>query len=263
MSAWRKLRIGILLFVLAVVAAQAWLLRLRLASWDHTLWVEVYPIAGDDSPVTRDYLAALTPKDFDAIEAFMAREASVHALPLAQPVRLELAPALAELPPEPPADRHPLKVVWWSLTLRHWASRMESSVAAPPGELRVFVIYHDPARTPRVPHSLAVPEARLGVVHAFADTRQAGPNAVVIAHELLHTVGATDKYDPLTSLPSLPDGYAEPDAEPLYPQAFAEIMGGRVPLSPTHAEIPASLIEVVVGDATAREIGWVQPSVEP
>lgn len=259
MSAWRTLRIGILLFVLAVVAAQAWLWRHTLASWDHTLWVEVYPIAGDDSPVTRAYLEALTPQDFDAIEAFMAREGSVHGLLLAQPVRLELAPTLAELPPEPPADRQPLKVVWWSLTLRRWASRMESSVDAPSGELRVFVVYHDPARTPRVPHSLALPQARLGVVHAFADPRQAGPNAVVIAHELLHTVGATDKYDPASSQPSHPDGYAEPDAEPLHPQAFAEIMGGRVPLSPTRAEIPASLVEVVVGDATAREIGWVRP----
>lgn len=259
MSAWRTLRIGILLFVLAVVAAQAWLWRQRLAAWDHTLWVEVYPIAGDDSPITQAYLAALTPKDFDAVEVFMTREAAVHALPLAQPVRMELAPVLAELPPEPPVDRQPLKVVWWSLKLRRWASRMESSVVAPPGELRVFVIYHDPARSPRVPHSLALPEARLGVVHAFADAHQAGPNAVVVAHELLHTVGATDKYDPLTSMPRHPEGFAEPDAEPLYPQAFAEIMGGRVPLSPSRAEIPASLVEVVVGDATAREIGWVRP----
>jgi hypothetical protein len=258
MSAWRKLRIGILLFVLAVVALNAWLWRQRLASWDHTLWVQVYPIAGDDSPVTAAYLAALKPKAFDPIEEFMAREAGVHELPLAEPVRLELAPALSELPPEPPADRHPLKVVWWSLGLRRWASRMESSVDAPRGELRVFVIYHDPKRTPRVPHSLALPEARIGVVHAFADARQDGPNAVVVAHELLHGFGATDKYDPASSLPLHPDGYAEPDADPLFPQAFAEIMGGRVPVSPVRAEVPASLREVVVGALTAREIGWVR-----
>jgi hypothetical protein len=257
-SAWRKLRIGVLLAVLVIVALQALLWRHRLAAWDHTLWVAVYPIAGDDSPVTRGYIAALTGKGFDEIEEFMAREAGEHALPLAQPLRLELAPALAELPPEPPADRNLLGVVWWSLSLRRWASRMESSVAAPPGELRVFVVYHDPERSPRVPHSLALPQARIGVVHAFAATRQDGPNNVVVAHELLHAVGATDKYDPLTALPRHPDGYAEPDAEPLYPQALAEIMGGRVPLSPTRAEIPASLREVVIGAATAREIGWVR-----
>ena len=33
-----------------------------------------------------------------------------------------------------------------------------------------------------------------------------GPNNVVIAHELLHTVGATDKYDPVTDAPRIPDG---------------------------------------------------------
>jgi len=40
---------------------------------------------------------------------------------------------------------------------------------------------------------------------------------VVIAHELLHTVGATDKYDPATNESSLPEGYAEPDKIPLFP----------------------------------------------
>jgi hypothetical protein len=258
-SAWRKLRIGILLAVLVVVALQALLWRNRLAAWDHTLWVAVYPIAGDDSPVTQAYLATLTAQGFDQVEEFMAREASAHALPLDQPLRLELAPPLAELPPDPPADRNLLGVVWWSLKLRHWASRMESSVAAPPGELRVFVVYHDPERSPRVPHSLALPQARIGVVHAFAAARQDGPNAVVVAHELLHAFGATDKYDPQSSQPHHPDGYAEPDADPLYPQTLAEVMGGRVPLSPTRAEIPGSLREVVIGEATAREIGWLRP----
>lgn len=258
MSAWRKLRIGVLLFVLAIVALQALLWRQRLATWDHTLWVAVYPIAGDDSPATQAYIAGLRAADFDEVEAFVAREAATHALPLSQPLRLELAPALAELPPEPPADRNPLGVVWWSLSLRRWAARMESSVDAPAGELSVFVVYHDPTRSPRVPHSLALPQARLGVVHAFAAKRQDGPNAMVVAHELLHTVGATDKYDPASAQPTHPDGYAEPDADPLYPQTLAEIMGGRVPLSPTQAEIPASLGEVVIGAATAREIGWVR-----
>lgn len=260
---WKAIRVGLLLLVLAVVALKALLWRQRLAAWDHTLWVAVYPIAGDDSPATRDYIAALRAADFDPIEEFMAREAASHALPLDRPLRLELAPALAELPPAPPADRSPLAVAWWSLGLRRWAARMESSVDAPSGELSVFVVYHDPQRSPRVPHSLALPEARLGVVHAFADRRQDGPNAVVVAHELLHTVGATDKYDPATSQPRHPDGYAEPDADPLFPQALAELMGGRVPLSPTRAEIPASLGEVVVGAATAREIGWLRAEAQP
>ncbi len=35
-------------------------------------------------------------------------------------------------------------------------------------------------------------------------------------------------------------------------------MAGRVAVSPQDAEIPAGLGQMRVGEATAREIGWVQ-----
>lgn len=81
---------------------------------------------------------------------------------------------------------------------------------------------------------------------------------VVLSHELLHTLKATDKYDPRTTLPIYPEGYAEPDRMPRYPQEFAELMGGRVPLAQDRAEIPASLRNVLIGERTAREIRWVK-----
>jgi hypothetical protein len=80
---------------------------------------------------------------------------------------------------------------------------------------------------------------------------------VVIVHELLHTLGATDKYDPATSQPLFPEGYAEPDAKPLYPQRFAEIMAGRIAVSDDETEMPEGLARVVVGPETAREINWI------
>jgi hypothetical protein len=86
----------------------------------------------------------------------------------------------------------------------------------------------------------------------------AGSNAVIIAHELLHTVGATDKYDFATNLPRFPDGYAEPERTPRYPQAFAEIMGGRIPVSEIRADIPVTLDQTLIGAATAAEIGWAK-----
>jgi len=259
MSAGRALRLALLSFVLLVVALQAWSTRSRLRAWDHTLWVAVYPIAGDASPATASHLAALGPGELTPIAEFLAHSGARYALPLDRPVRLELNAPLTALPPEPPADRSLLGVVWWSLKLRWWAGAQERNSAGPPGELRLFIVYHDPALSPRVPHSLALPEAQLGVVHAFADPRQAATNAVVIAHELLHTLGATDKYDPLTTLPRHPDGYADPDLMPLHPQERAELMGGRIPRSAQRAEIPSSLDEVVVGPLTAREIGWATP----
>jgi hypothetical protein len=84
----------------------------------------------------------------------------------------------------------------------------------------------------------------------------AGSNNVVIAHELLHTVGATDKYDLASGEPLNPAGLADPDREPLYPQERAEIMAGRRALSAQESEMPHSLAGVVVGADTAREIRW-------
>jgi hypothetical protein len=93
----------------------------------------------------------------------------------------------------------------------------------------------------------------------FADPRMAGSNDVVIAHELLHTLGATDKYEATSNQPRYPDGFAEPALEPRYPQRYAELMAGRIPLAANKARIPNSLQEVLIGPATAAEIGWTNP----
>lgn len=81
---------------------------------------------------------------------------------------------------------------------------------------------------------------------------------MVLAHELLHTLGATDKYAPSTNAPLYPDGYAAPEARPLLPQTKAELMAGRIPVEEQRAEIPESLSQVVIGMATSREIGWTR-----
>jgi hypothetical protein len=83
-----------------------------------------------------------------------------------------------------------------------------------------------------------------------------GANNAVIAHELLHTLGATDKYNPADDSPRFPDGYGDPRQVPLYPQLFAELMAGRRMLSASRWVQVRSLDEAVVGPATAREIRW-------
>jgi hypothetical protein len=84
------------------------------------------------------------------------------------------------------------------------------------------------------------------------------PNNVVIAHELLHTLGASDKYDYASLAPLFPIGYAEPEREPLHPQPLTEIMAGRRALDPQTFEMPDSLTEVRVGAATALELRWIR-----
>jgi hypothetical protein len=112
--------------------------------------------------------------------------------------------------------------------------------------------------SPAVPHSLGIEKGLIGVVYAFAVPMMDGGNDMVIAHELLHTLGATDEYDPANDAPLFPDGYGDPRQVPLYPQRFAELMAGRRMISATSWEQPASLDEVLIGPVTARQIRWIE-----
>jgi len=120
----------------------------------------------------------------------------------------------------------------------------------------MFVVYYDPKTHQRLAHSLGLQKGLIGVVNAFASPAQASRNNVVIAHEFMHTVGATDKYDPSNNQPVFPEGFAEPDRKPVYPQQRAEIMAGRIPVASNSAIMPRSLAACVVGPKTAQEIRW-------
>ena len=139
--------------------------------------------------------------------------------------------------------------------MRWWAWRHDG-YDGPRPHVRVFVLYHAPVGGRALAHSIGLRAGMLVVANAFASAEEEGGNNVVIAHELMHTFGATDKYDAATNMPLFPDGFAEPRADPLYPQGRAEIMGGRIPLSRSEAEIPRNLEQTMVGAATAREINW-------
>lgn len=257
MSTFKKLRILFLLLVLFLVATSTWLAQWRTTSWERPLVVAIYPINGDGSERSAAYIENLSVDSFGDIEAFFRDEAEQYRLALKQPVEIVLGPVLTEHPPAPPRDRNPLGVMWWSLKMRYWARQVASDMG-PPAHIQMFVLYNDPDLNPRVPHSLGLQKGLLGVVHVFADDREAGGNNVVIAHELLHTVGASDKYNPQTNQPIFPIGYAEPEKEPALPQEFAEIMAGRVPLSQTEARQARDLGAVMIGEYTALEIRWIE-----
>ena len=257
MSTFKQLRILILLLVLFVVAAGTWLTKMRTTSWEKPLVVAIYPINGDGSAQSAAYIKGLSVDAFDDIETFFRDEAEQYRLDIKQPIDIVMGPVLTEHPPAPPKDRNPLGVMWWSLKMRWWAKQVASEMG-PPAHIQMFVLYNDPKLNPRVAHSLGLQKGLLGVVHVFARERDAGGNNVVIAHELLHTVGASDKYDLQTNQPIFPSGYAEPDKVPPLPQEFAEIMAGRVPVSQTKAQQARDLDEVMIGEYTALEIRWIE-----
>jgi len=253
----RSIRQLLLLTVALAIAGGSYINRTRATSWQEPLWVTIYPIVADDRQTTLDYVDALTPNHFAAIERFMERETSRYDVDIARPIRVDVGDIVTSLPPEPPFGGNPLEVIWWSLKMRLWAASATDGQPGAAPDIRLFVIYHDPALRSTVPHSLGLPKGMLGVVHAFADKNMKGSNQFVIAHEMLHTLGATDKYIPGSNLPIYPIGYAEPNADPRFPQRFAEIMGGRIPISPLEAVMPRSLESARIGLETALEIRWI------
>ncbi|MDP3678310.1 MAG: hypothetical protein Q8R23_04395 [Methylotenera sp.] len=253
---WRHLRIIILLLILATVVQQTWLDKADLA-WKHNLYVAVYPVNADASANVSAYLRTLTREDFEPIAEYFAEEAAAYHLGLRRPIELQLGAQVNDVPPEPPSNGSVLSTIIWSLKFRAFAWANSPKVNVKP-DIRLYLLYHDPATHAVLSHSTALNKGRIGRVNLYGASAYAEQNLVITAHELLHTLNATDKYDLSNTLPAYPDGFAEPNKTPLYPQDFAELMGGRVPRSETEADIPKSLKHTLLGEKTAREIGWLK-----
>jgi hypothetical protein len=255
---FKRLRILVLLLILLFVALNTYFDRVYSTDWDTPLRVKMFPINGDGSPATERYITALVGTDFLSIESFFTEEAERYGIALERPVRFARGSQIRELPPivEPGAGM--LSSMIWSLRTRYWAWRVPEHGAGPKPDVQLFVLYYDPARSSTLPHSVGLQKGLYAIVNAFADRELEGSNDMVMAHELLHTLGASDKYNLSDSQPIHPLGFAEPQREPLYPQAFAELMGGRIPISANESQMPTSLRQVIVGPATALEIGWTK-----
>lgn len=251
---WRKLRIAVLLLVLASVIQQTWLEK-RALDWRDNFYVALYPVNADGSAEVSSYLHVLQREDFEPIAAYFAAQANIYQIGLRRPIELQLGPVVQAIPPAPPIHGSMLDTVLWSLKFKYFAWQHSPAVNVKP-DIRLYLLYHNPESHPRLSHSTALNKGRIGRVNLFGERSYARQNAVIIAHELLHTLDAKDKYDLVTSLPSYPQGYAEPHKTPLYPQRLAELMGGRIPLDEQQAVIPKSLDDTLIGEQTAREIGW-------
>jgi hypothetical protein len=253
---FKSLRIAILITILVVVVAGQWLKEARLADWKDPIWITVYPLVADGRQETLSYVRSLDNSRFQDIGEFLKREGRRYGQSLHNPVLIQLAAPVRTLPPPLPTGNNGLSIGIWSLKMRWWAWRRQREDGLPEPDVQVFVQYRGEQGQPALDRSVGLRKGMYALVNAYSSTAMASRNRVVIAHELMHILGASDKYDPATSLPLHPDGYAQPNRTPLYPQKLAEIMGGRIALSPDNARIPASLEYCVVGLETAREIGW-------
>lgn len=253
---FKKIRVTLLLFILVIVAGASYVTKLKSTSWKNTLNVVIYPINADGSEVARAHIAGLTHETFWPITTFITGEAKRHGLAITDPIAVWRGPEVKTMPPPPPIGASVPSIMWWSLKLRYWAGQNDASEHIP--NIRLFALYHDPKRSRVLLHSLGLEKGMVGVVNVFASTRDAGGNNVVLAHEMLHTLGASDKYDFANNLPIYPQGYAEPAREPRYPQERAEVMAGRMAVSATKAVMPEDLAACVIGEQTARELNWLK-----
>ncbi len=252
---FKTFRIAILLLVLALAAAtHAWE-QYQVRSWAAPLDVGLYPVNGDGSAATAAYVSSLTPAHFEEIDRFLSSEAERYGVRFSPAMRMTLHPTLDVAPPLPQAGQGALANVLWSLKMRWWVYRHTSDWLPQLGKIKVFILYHLPEEGVGLEHSLGLQKGLIGVIHAFANPQQNSQNNIVIAHELLHTLGATDKYDQ-DGRPIYPIGYAEPDQPQSVRRYQAEIMAGRLVDGAGRAVMPMSLEQCLIGPTTAHEINF-------
>lgn len=253
-----RLRIGVLLSVLAVVlawGAHDWSQRRARTSWHRPLRVALVLV--EREPVAPSTLALLTTRSFE-LERRLAREYARYTGKDFTPIELVVrGPVRAtELPPTASGDGT-LDLLTRSVRLWRWTSALDSDAHVELGyDSRIYLVLK-PAHGQGLAGVEGESEYRGRVGVAKADIRRDTIDLAlfVAAHELLHTLGATDKYD-TAGRAAFPEGFAEPGRAPLFPQPGAEVMARNVPIGPGSERPPETLDELFVGETTAREIGW-------
>lgn len=255
-TTFRNVRVAILLGVFAVVAFVTWNDNRRITSWTRPLAVTIVPVDTTSDPGVAAWISTLDVARFRGVEEFFAREANRYGISSKRVVTLALAKPTKEIPPTEPDDlTNRLQIAAWSLKLRWWSWNQARTHSFPRSVVTIYVLYEkDEGQIPE--ESLGIKQGRIGIVRTLAGERESGWTTVTVAHELLHTVGATDKYQ-ADGQPVFPDGYAEPTRMPQVPQLYAEIMAGQIPLDRAGGFVQArSLDKCVIGRKTAEEIGW-------
>ncbi len=247
-TTFKAIRVAILFSIFLIVAFQTYSDRRAIQSWSRPLLVRVFPLAYDADEDVAAYANAVPPTLYAPVAQYLESEAARYGVTTSPLVEIVVDHSVTERPPLPPDEPSVFDAVVFSLKLRWFAWRLGGAA-----DVRMFVLYHRPVLGKSVPHSVGLERGHVGIVHAFAGLTHEPRNAVVMAHELLHTAGATDKYDP-SGAPIFPEGYADPDA-PV--QTQAELMAAALP-TPEGPRLAENLGECVVGETTAREIGWLK-----
>ena len=254
-------RVGVLLLVLFGVVLWTWrdsVTRRARNDWDHTLEIAVVIVQLEE--VDAEAISAVR-SNVPALEDRLAEELARVRPGSPRPFHFRLyGPVKATTaPPSPESDGA------WELVKQAWAQYWylrdvdsRAGVVTSVFDSRIYLVVRKPRRAERtLAEGHSEQGGRIGIVEVELDPKSAYLPLIVAAHEMFHTLGATDKYD-ATGRTMIPRGLAEPDRNPLYPQRYAEIMARNRPLSPNDERVPDGFHELAVGPETAREIGWLR-----
>lgn len=251
---FKQYRILFLLSILLYVIADQAIAKHYSTAWDHTLKVVIYPINGDSSEQSQQTINGLREQDFIPIKRFIEQQSKHYGISIDQPVSIKIAPQMNKPPALPQLDSGILSTIIWSLKIRGWA--WYENTYTGDKDIRLFVEYYA-KESAESQISVGLEKGMMALVKNYADEQFMERNNVIIAHEMLHTLGATDKYDPVTLMPYFPRGYAYPNLGKNSKQNTCEIMGGRIPYADNLAVVPKSLGYCLIGKTTAKEIGWM------
>jgi hypothetical protein len=255
-SLFKLSRIVLLLSILFALVVGGWMTEKRMAAWERPILVTVYPIAADDQPSTLAYARSIDAKTFHDVNRFFETQAMPYGFSVTPAFRFQVAAASTDRPPPVPQQFDTAAIAWWSLKMRWWAwtKSFGDGLVAP--DIRMFLMLNSVEGGSEMGISVGMRKGRYGIVKAFASESREPSNLVVFTHEMLHVLGASDKYALSTGDPIFPHGFADPEQHPLFPQKRAEIMGGAIPLNAVSSAMPQSLHECKIGRVTAEEIGF-------
>jgi hypothetical protein len=254
-----RVRVGILLAILVGVLLWAWHdvhSRRARTDWNHTVEVAIVVVrtsALDEGAI------ALFRKRASALEDRLADEMHRHRPGAPRPFALTVLGPVDGVDPPAIDGEGVVSAARHGMDLWKYTSDIDTRVGRSGSafDSRIYVAVRAPASEARqMVEGDSEDGGRVGTVRVELDPSMVDFAWFVVAHELLHTIGATDKYDAAGRIVA-PDGLPEPDVVPRYPQRFADVMTRGRAVSASEESVPASLDELAIGPATAREIGWL------
>lgn len=256
-----RVRVTFLLLVLAGVvlwATNDWYQRRVRKHWQAPLRVALVLVEREKVPEAT--LVKLESRVFD-LERRLRQEFERHSGRAMDPFSIIVkGPVLADSDPPRVGEQDLLGLARHALAVWRWTRTVDQAAQVEwrGYDSRIYLVVR-----PAQEHESAFVEGesedggRIGFATADIDESMLDFALFVSAHELFHTLGATDKYD-ASGRAAYPDGFADPEQQPLYPQPGAELMARNLALSPTSERPPESLSELWVGPKTARELGWTR-----